>query len=433
MADDYDYEYEERGDKPKKRRGVRGRWNDRKKRKAANKSSKRKSPRSKASGVYDSRYRGGKDGARLPRIQKELSKDYEKINDRVSQPKTPKQKAAGAGKSPKEARQWEQQRRADRAADEAKKRRLEQERKNSPEYKRGMKHLGDAKGRTARPQKAPPIPRDAAIDPVERARLQKFGQKQTKSAPKGATRNKYGTSFESPKERSTRKGQFTKTRRKSMRKKYASKDPSPVSYGARQRARDINTMNRSKPKNTGNIYADKDLARKKKEISSRPTYRPSGPGPSDAEYKAVAKKGLNAKYGKASRVGRAAGKVARIGTKAIPVLGTAQLAADAALITKKTHDRQKGRKRWFDSPEGKNYKKYHKNRKDASAKKFAKTGKPNMKYTQAWNKKSNAPRYPSRSEFEAMGRAKSRPKPSTRPARNKPKPKKKYNRRETWG
>lgn len=215
-----------------------------------------------------------------------------------------------------------------------------------------------------------------------------------------------------------------------MRKKYAPKPPSPVSKTARQRARDINTMNRSEPKNTGNIYADKDLAHEKKRISSKATYRGDVPEPSN--YKDAAKKGLNTKYGKASKVGRAAGKVARIGTKAIPVVGTAALAADAAMATKNTHDRQKGRKRWFDSPEGKNYKKYHKNRKDASSKRFAETGKPNMKYTQAWNKKSNAPRYPSSSEFEAMGRGKSRPKPSTRPARNKPKPKK-YNRKDTWG
>ena len=423
------------GDKPKKKKKKskpktrRERWaksrNKRKKVRAEKKVAKADRVNAAAKAL-----RGGDDGARLPRL-KPLEDDFGKINDKVSDPE-PKRKMAKAmgGKSPdvarNQAREREGQARADRAADEAKQRRVQDERKNTPEYKRGEKHLGDAKGRTARTKKAPPIPRNA--DPLERARMAKFGQKQAKSAPKGATRNEHGT-FETRRERGARKWQSTKSRRNAMRKKYAPKQPSPVSKTARQRARDINTMNRPEPKNTGNIYADKDLAHEKKRISSKATYRGDVPEPSN--YKDAAKKGLNTKYGKASKVGRAAGKVARIGTKAIPVVGTAALAADAAMATKNTHDRQKGRKRWFDSPEGKNYKKYHKNRKDASANQFAKTGKPNMKYTQAWNKKSNAPRYPSRSEFEAMGRAKSRPKPSTKPARNKPK--KKYNRKDTWG
>ena len=427
------------GDKPKKKKKKskpktrRERWaksrNKRKKVRAEKKVAKADRVNAAAKAL-----RGGDDGARLPRL-KPLEDDFGKVNDKISDPKPPKKKGASkmagamGGKSPDEARNQEQQRRADRASDEAKKRRVQDERKNTPEYKRGEKHLGKPGPSPTPPKKAPPIPRNA--DPLERARMAKFGQKQTKSAPKGATRNEHGT-FETRRERGARKGQATKVRRNAMRKKYAAKEPSPVSKTARQRARDINTMNRSEPKNTGNIYADKDLAHEKKRISSKSTYRPPGSRASNEEYKRVAKKGLNTKYGKTSKVARTAGKVARIGTKAIPVVGTAALAADAAMATKNTHDRQKGRKRWFDSPEGKNYKKYHKNRKDASAKQFAKTGKPNMKYTQAWNKKSNAPRYPSRSEFEAMGRGKSRPKPSTRPARNKPKPKK-YNRKDTWG
>ena len=420
------------GDKPKKKKKKskpktrRERWaksrNKRKKVRAEKKVAKADRVNAAAKAL-----RGGDDGARLPRL-KPLEDDFGKVNDKISDPKPPKKKGASkmagamGGKSPDEARNQEQQRRADRASDEAKKRRVQYERKNTPEYKRGEKHLGKPGPSPTPPKKAPPIPRNA--DPLERARMAKFGQKQTKSAPKGATRNEHGT-FETRRERGARKGNATKVRRNAMRKKYAAKEPSPVSKTARQRARDINTMNRSEPKNTGNIYADKDLAHEKKRISSKPTNRPPG-GASNEEYKRVAKNGLKAKYGKASKVSRAAKNVARIGTKAIPGVGAAAVAADVALATKATHDRQKGRKRWFDSSEGKNYTKYHKNRKNASAKQFAKTGKPNMKYTQAWNKKSNAPRYPSSSEFEAMGRAKTGPK-------RRPKPKKKYNRKDTWG
>ena len=379
--------------------------------------------------------RGGKDGARLF----DVKPDEGKLND-WNKIKTPKEKADAARRKNAEwgrqvgqgqvqadainekiAREKASRRAAQSASEQAEMRSREDyrksaARKNTREYKRGQ-HLLKDPGREERLAK---FRGRKARGEAHRAVAKNLAE----TAPQGATRGADGA-YETKRQRAARKGNATKVRRNAMRKKYAAKEPSPVSKTARQRARDINTMNRSEPKNTGNIYADKDLAHEKKRISSKPTNRPPG-GASNEEYKRVAKNGLKAKYGKASKVSRAAKNVARIGTKAIPGVGAAAVAADVALATKATHDRQKGRKRWFDSPEGKNYKKYHKNRKDASAKKFAKTGKPNMKYTQAWDKKSNAPRYPSRSEFEAMGRAKTGPK-------RRPKPKKKYNRKDTWG
>lgn len=380
------------------------------KKKEANRAAKKRAQNSadrtkRVVGEASEPLRGGKDGARLF----DVKPDADKLNN-WNKIKTPKEKADAARRknaawgrqvgqgqvqadavNKKIADEKASRRAAQSASEQAEMRSREDyrksaARKNTREYKRGQ-HL--------------------LKDPGREERLAKFREKKTranmarawtKKAPQGPTRNQYGTSFESKKERATRKGNATKVRRNAMRKKYAAKEPSPVSKTARQRARDINTMNRSEPKNTGNIYADKDLAHEKKRISSKPTYRPPGSRASNEEYKRVAKKDLQAKYGDNNAFVKKLGRgLAKFGRK-IPIAGAAVSAAVGADPLEA-----------FPGVVGK-----------AGS---ASTKKPKWK-------KPPGSRYVKSSKRGAARRPK--PRPSTRPARNKPKPKK-YNRKDTWG
>jgi len=356
--------------------------------------------------------RGGKDGARLF----DVKPDEGKLND-WNKIKTPKEKADAARRKNAEwgrqvgqgqvqadainekiAREKASRRAAQSASEQAEMRSREDyrksaARKNTREYKRGQ-HLLKNPGREERLAE---FRRRKARGEAHRAVAKHLKE----TAPQGATRGADGA-YETKRQRAARKGNATKVRRNAMRKKYAPKPPSPVSKTARQRARDINTMNRSEPKNTGNIYADKDLAHEKKRISSKPTYRPPGPRASNEEYKRVAKKGLQAKYGDNNAFVKKLGRgLTKFGRK-IPIAGAVVSAAVGADPLEA-----------FPGVVGK-----------AGS---ASTKKPKWK-------KPPGSRYVKSSKRGAARRPKPRPKPrpSTRPARNKPKPKK-YNRKDTWG
>lgn len=387
----------------RERRAAARKQRKKKEAKAAKKRSENRAARTeRVVGEASEPLRGGKDGARLFNVDPDEGKlnDWHKI-------KTPKEKADAARRKNAE---WGRQvgqgqvqadavnekianekasRRAAQSANEQAAMRAREDyrksaaRKNTREYKRGQHLLKD------------PGRKERLAEFKDRSRRAAMGRAQAKRAPQGPTRNQYGTSFESKKQRATRKGQATKTRRNAMRKKYAGpppKQPSPVSKTAKQRARDINTMNRSEPKRTGNIYADKDLAREKKRISSKPTYRPPS-GASNEEYKRVAKKAMAKKYGDnnafVKKLGRGLSKFGR----RIPVAGAVVSAAVGA------------------------------DPLEAFPGVVGKAGSSSTKKPK-WKK-------PPGSRYSKPSR-RSRPKPSTRPARNKPKPKK-YNRKDTWG